>query len=595
MTWLKDKLDGIRHLVRARHLRILARIAGLETLTLAERSELQNIPLASLDPSTRNLIEEAYKFGRILSADPDQLGMTRAEFDAHSGDESETPGDEATIEAAKERFAQSVRRLGSDAENDVVKIISGLRREAEANMGASRESIAAVSKRLRTASGDWWKDWDLVASTEIHSANQYGYAEHIRRLHGDDVEVFKRPMKGACRWCVALHLGSDGHPRIFKLSDIEANGLDNSGRHRHEWEVVVGSTHPSCGCMLIHLPTGWGFDESGHITPNGKGGKRFSQKSLHAAMAHEALLKSHPIKKVINFQGMEVCIENEPGSIREWDEHALNIKGKTRMLYNYGYIAGTKGADNAEYDCFVGPNPDSPYVFIAHQAHPWMDKLYDEDKAMLGFDNVDEAKRAYLIHYESHEFLGSMSMMSIDEFKEKVYHTGEVGGLAEDGMVKSDEPVEEKPKLVIKANLNDALGAYDSPMGDRAVSQGSSGPNIAWGVPHLPVAMRDPTKQREFMEAYAEWPQHPNLFIDGRVYNFRDFNNWPLHPLSEWEERAAYQDQDSQAAAEFMAYLQERLDRRLDFVNHGFIPTLRDQKDQQRFFITEVNPKDEHE
>lgn len=70
-------------------------------------------------------------------------------------------------------------------------------------------------------------------------------------------------------------------------------------------------------------------------------------------------------------------------------------------------------------DVYLGPNQEAKNVFIIHQNDPDTGK-YDEDKVMLGFDNKNIAKKAYLDHYDDLDFFGSITIMSFSEFKENV-------------------------------------------------------------------------------------------------------------------------------------------------------------------------------
>jgi hypothetical protein len=48
---------------------------------------------------------------------------------------------------------------------------------------------------------------------------------------------------------------------------------------------------------------------------------------------------------------------------------------------------------------------------------------FDEQKCMLGFLSLDAAKKAYLQHYDNERFLGSITEMSFEDFKNKVLKT----------------------------------------------------------------------------------------------------------------------------------------------------------------------------
>lgn len=306
--------------------------------------------------------------------------------------------------------------------------------------------------------------------------------------------MFKRPSPGACRHCLRLHIGPDGNPRIFRLGDL---GASNVGRRKADWEVVRGATHPFCTCELGRVPAGWGFDEDGRLVPGGTGGVRYEDEGeLERAMQYEdELQKSFRIRGRVDFQGMSIAIENPAGTVRRWTDR-MGREGTTDMKWAYGYIEGTRGADGDEYDVFVGPDPASPFVWVIHQQREDAEE-WDEDKAMLGFREAHQAIEAYLEHYDDPSFLGSVSMVPIEEFKEKVFATVEP---AQDGMVKSEEsfvlelePLRkaEPPKTLdgVEEGFRKALTGKLAPhqvhseYGDRAVFTGSTGMNVAWGNP----------------------------------------------------------------------------------------------------------------
>jgi hypothetical protein len=127
----------------------------------------------------------------------------------------------------------------------------------------------------------------------------------------------------------------------------------------------------------------------------------------------------HKLQGRTKIQGMDISIENKKGSVRKGtdkDGHDWSIK----MNFDYGYIRGTVGKDKDHLDCYLGPNPDSDTVFIIHQNDP-LTGAYDEDKVMLNFDSMEEAKRAYLSQYDRPGFLGNIDTMDIETFKDKAF------------------------------------------------------------------------------------------------------------------------------------------------------------------------------
>lgn len=128
--------------------------------------------------------------------------------------------------------------------------------------------------------------------------------------------------------------------------------------------------------------------------------------------------------KRVTFAGFPVCIESPKGSYRYWTD-TDGTPGKTKMRFNYGYIEGSHGTDGDSVDVYLGPNPDAQWVYIVHQNKKPDFVQYDEDKVMLGFDSANHAHDAYLSLYDDERFLGSMSMMLLEDFRRRVmFHAG---------------------------------------------------------------------------------------------------------------------------------------------------------------------------
>ena len=264
-----------------------------------------------------------------------------------------------------------------------------------------------------------------------------------------------------------------------------------------------------------------------------------------------ALWKSETgVKGSVDFQGMSIAIENPAGSTRHWKD-ASGQEGQTLMKVPYGFVRGTKGADGDAYDCFVGPNPDSPLVWIVHQARPDLPagdvlQMYDEDKAMLGFDTIHDATAAYLQHYDDPRFFGSVTQMTVDEFRTKVLRTQAPG---EDGMLKSAQPTRAPlpapdalfvvpiKKAVVPATLSHVAETSRPP---HAVEFGVDGVNIAAEVPPRPVPSTSPITMRAPLEAFVADRDEERKIAprrDPKVYDIGTLTDLPVHPLPEWQNR----------------------------------------------------------
>ena len=131
------------------------------------------------------------------------------------------------------------------------------------------------------------------------------------------------------------------------------------------------------------------------------------------------LKKGKKLARRMKLYGMDISIETDKGQERHWYDPNSGESGSVKMKHPYGYIRRTEGADDEHVDVYVGPNEESTRVFVIRQMKKPEFKEYDEDKVMIGFNSPDEAKQAYLIHYNSPKFFGSMKEMNINDFKDK--------------------------------------------------------------------------------------------------------------------------------------------------------------------------------
>ena len=138
-----------------------------------------------------------------------------------------------------------------------------------------------------------------------------------------------------------------------------------------------------------------------------------------AGMAKSLTFSGHKLQGRTTFAGMNISIENKAGSYRRGTDPDGH-KWKTKLHQDYGYIRGTVGNDKDHVDCFIGSDPDSQKVYIIHQKDIKTGK-YDEDKVMLGWSDKKTAVVDYLKNYDRKDMLGSVTTMTIAEFKKKAF------------------------------------------------------------------------------------------------------------------------------------------------------------------------------
>ncbi len=102
-------------------------------------------------------------------------------------------------------------------------------------------------------------------------------------------------------------------------------------------------------------------------------------------------------KGVFYFNDLEIVIENPKGSFRSGVDRNGNT-WKNEIKNTYGFIKSTIGSDGDEVDVFISDELNRDFVFIVFQTDD--EKVFDEHKVMLGFNNKDDAEKAYLSNYD---------------------------------------------------------------------------------------------------------------------------------------------------------------------------------------------------
>ena len=175
--------------------------------------------------------------------------------------------------------------------------------------------------------------------------------------------------------------------------------------------------------------------------------------TLSKAGVDEAGRKVPNLQGRRTIQGMNIAIENRAGSYRHWYNPHDNTKGKTKMIFDYGYIQKTMGMDGEKVDAYLGPNSKASSVYVVHQMKAPDFKEYDEDKCMIGFDSVEGAAAAYHKHYNNKKFLGSITEMPIKTFVENVYNTDRPRRMIKALVEEKEAEIEEPSAKIDQATL----------------------------------------------------------------------------------------------------------------------------------------------
>ena len=364
--------------------------------------------------------------------------------------ESLTRQEQARIEVMTQSAAQEITNVTDKMRGNIKQIlIDGVK---------GKRSKGQVSQALFDKMVGDNRDFQRVADTEIQNAfNNSFVQEEVYNTEEGKKTYFKRIEvidSNTCPKCKAINgkiaVWSDKPLNDEKSKDKNADYVIWEGKDGFEWECPISVKHPYCRGTWQRYDIGldninidalvaeqsknakkWNnavkaakeeYKEKGIENPDDST-KGFTERIKELYNGADSVEKSltfsgHKLQGRTAFRGLNISIENKKGTIRrgvDSDGHKWAIK----MHYDYGYIRGTEGVDGDHVDCYIGDNIDAKNVYIIHQKIPGTDK-YDEDKCMLGFNTLADAKAAYLKQYDKPGFFGGVDTIPFELFKQKV-------------------------------------------------------------------------------------------------------------------------------------------------------------------------------
>lgn len=179
--------------------------------------------------------------------------------------------EEMAIQTIKRQTLNDLKTLGGRIFKDVNQILidNTLKTQQEfikqemAEGIELKKTVSEVAHRISELTGDWSRNFERIVAYNSHCAIEGGKAAMIQRnADGKDPVVYKSVFYDACDHCIRLYLldGPGSQPRLFKLSELRANG-SNIGRKTKDWKATVDSIHPFCRCALHHLFPGASWDD----------------------------------------------------------------------------------------------------------------------------------------------------------------------------------------------------------------------------------------------------------------------------------------------------------------------------------------------
>lgn len=198
--------------------------------------------------------------------------------------------------------------------------------------------------------------------------------------------------------------------RSFSLAD-EDDGQAIYERHDGDTRVVVRFKDES-----VEYAVGKSEGKAPRSRKGWEGVQSF------ASALGDAAFDQFSVRKRIKWHGMDISIEHPRGSVRKGVD-AGGMPWRIKLTHDYGYLLKTRGVDGDHVDCFIGPDPLSEVVFVVHTRKAPDFKEYDEDKCMLNFSSEADARAAFFANYSRPEHFGSMDVLPVGRFIDKVLST----------------------------------------------------------------------------------------------------------------------------------------------------------------------------
>jgi hypothetical protein len=199
-----------------------------------------------------------------------------------------TDQDLKSLEYIRTSAGHYIKNLESTVSNQVITKIMDANKERNFTMVGDivkpvferaieeSHSIYQITRNLRELTGDMVRDWKRVSITTMNDAYNQGAVNEIvsrnKDKGKDDTLVYMNVVRdeNTCSHCLENYLEPSGKPRVFRLSELLANGT-NVGRKAANWLPTVPPQHVNCRCRLVELLDGWTLNEIGqqvYVNPN---------------------------------------------------------------------------------------------------------------------------------------------------------------------------------------------------------------------------------------------------------------------------------------------------------------------------------------
>ncbi len=338
--------------------------------------------------------------GRELEMPMDRLRVSKLSQDQVRAQEAKAnppePRETITKSVPTAREVAGKQIVLPDGEHAALFDLGRLRRDSKATLGRGALDL----------------DTDRPMAEQVRLAGHFGVSPQRLAQIADDYRyrVERAAKQAASRTPVQMHRVNDKLLGRMKAEDVR--------EAKKGGDQVVGNQTETQTALAL------------------EGGDQLvgDQPSTDAAAAEAATSPtnerpepSQAQKKAGNYKlghlrigGFDISIENPAGSTRSGTDRGGKAWSIT-MKSHYGYFRGTKGRDKDHIDVFLKAGTeqlaDAAPAFVVDQVAPDT-RRFDEHKVMLGFQTLDQARRAYLANYaRGWKGLGTITPTTVGDLK----------------------------------------------------------------------------------------------------------------------------------------------------------------------------------
>lgn len=243
--------NKIKNLIKLYHLNFLYDTIGGDYLSEDEINFLKdNLGKSKLDSSKIPLLDRIFAFGQVAQ----KIGLENAN--------KITKKDlKDWLKDNKVKVTTQLEKIKAQAYLDVLskqfQIEKDLRQGVLNEANKEDFKMSNVVDYIKSKFEDWAYLKNTISYVSESALNE-GKVEEIKNQAGKEGEsdplVYKVPImdEKLCPSCRNAYLNRDGSPRLFRLSELSANGT-NIGKKQRDWLPVLGMMHPHCRCLLQYF------------------------------------------------------------------------------------------------------------------------------------------------------------------------------------------------------------------------------------------------------------------------------------------------------------------------------------------------------